>query len=197
MIDSWPHPLCACGCAMPGRPLRAESLSEAAIVDAALRLAKTTGLDSVRMRDVASELDVAVGALYHHLPSQAAMQAAVVDHVLGRLPLPAHFGGTPRQRIVAAMRAIQQALDDNPGITANVIAAAPRTESGQAIRRQVLAALCEAGLTKAQSERAYLGFEWLWLGSRATPGADSYDEAAFYHVFDALLDGLLPRRGRR
>src|SRR5215211_2723991 len=107
---------------MPGRPLRAESLSEAAIIDAALRLARERGLDSVRMRDVASELDVAVGALYHHVPNQSAMQASVVQHVLGSLPTPSHIPGTPRQRIVATMQGIQRALDDNPGVTATIIA---------------------------------------------------------------------------
>jgi AcrR family transcriptional regulator len=182
---------------MPGRPLRAESLSEAAIVDAALRLASTRGLEQVRMRDVAAELDVAVGALYHHVPSQAAMQSAVVQHVLEGLPTPNEIGGTPRQRIVATMRAIQQVLDDNPGISANVIAAAPRTESGGTIRRQLLAALHETGLTQAEAERAYLGFEWLWLGSRVAPSPDTYDKSAFDFVFDALLDGLLPRGRQR
>src|SRR5262245_13685846 len=118
-------PRCCEGKRMPGRPLRAEALSEAAIVDAALRLAPGKGLENVRMRDVADELNVAVGALYHHVPSQAAMQAAVVQHVLEGLPIPSEIAGTPRQRIVATMWALQQALDDHPGISANVIAGAP------------------------------------------------------------------------
>lgn len=181
---------------MPGRPLHADSLSKDAIVGAVLRLAQTKGLDSVRMRDVASELNVAVGALYHHVPNQSAMQAAVVEQVLGALPMPSQIAGSPRQRIVANMRAMQQALDDNPGITASAIAAAPRSDSGATMRRDLLAALRETGLTETEAKRAYLGFEWLWLGSRVMPGADSYDRAAFDYVFDALLDGLLARRRR-
>ena len=47
------------------------------------------------------ELKVAVGALYHHVPSQAAMQSAVIQQVLEGVPTPNEIGGTPRQRIVA------------------------------------------------------------------------------------------------
>jgi AcrR family transcriptional regulator len=176
---------------VPGRPLRAESLSEAAIVTAALRLARAKGLSSVRMRDIAGELHVAVGALYHHIPSQAAMQAAVVNHVLSTLSTPDQIAGTPRERIVATMRALQQVLDEHPGITADVIAGAPRTESGETMRRQLLAALTETGMSPAQAKQAHLGFEWLWLGSRLTPGPGSYDKATFDRVFEAMLDGLL------
>src|SRR4051812_40991254 len=178
---------------MPGRPLRAESLSKASIVDAALRLASGKGLEQVRMREVAEELKVAVGALYHHVPSQAAMQSAVIQQVLEGVATPNEIGGTPRQRIVATMRAIQQTLDDHPGISANVIAGVPETERGGTIRRELLAALRETGVGKAAAERAYLGFEWLWLGSRVAPGAHSYNKAAFDYVFNAMLDGLLPR----
>jgi AcrR family transcriptional regulator len=168
-------------------------LSETSIIDAALRLASRKGLEQVRMREVADELNVAVGALYHHVPSQADMQSAVIQQVLEGIPTPNEIGGTPRQRIVATMRAIQQTLDDHPGISANVIAAAPETERGGMIRRELLAALRETGLGKAAAERAYLGFEWLWLGSRVAPGAHSYNKAAFEYVFNAMLDGLLPR----
>jgi AcrR family transcriptional regulator len=181
---------------MAGRPLRAESLSEAAIVKAALRLARERGLESVRMRELARELDVAVGALYHHVPNQSAMQAAVVQHVLGGLPTPSQIAGTPRQRIVATMHGIQRALDDNPGVTATIIAAAPYSTIGRTMRRELLATLRETGLNQVEAERAYLGFEWLWLGSRVSPGPHSYNKAAFDEVFEALLDGLLPRRRR-
>src|SRR5213592_4013652 len=137
---------------MPGRPLRAESLSEPAIIKAALRLARDSGLEAVRMRDVATELAAALGALYHHVPNQSAMQAVVVQHVLGDLPTARQSAGTPRQRIVATMRGIQRALEDNPGVTATVIAAAPYSTIGRTMRRELLATLRETGLTQVEAE---------------------------------------------
>src|SRR3954453_1055798 len=174
---------------MPGRPLRAESLSETSIVDAALRLASRRGLEQVRMREVAKELDVAVGALYHHVPSQAAMQSAVIQQVLEGVPTPNEIGGTPRQGIVAKVRAIQQTLDEHRGISANVIAGAPETERGGLISRELLAALRETGLGKAAAERDFLGFEWLWLRLRVAAGAHSNNQAPFHFRFKANLEG--------
>lgn len=172
---------------MSGRPLRSESLSEAAIVDAALRLAREQGLESVRMRDIAADLGVAVGAIYHHIPSQAALHIAVVHAAFADVPLPSQLRGSARQRIVKSVMAIQRTLDDNPGIRASVAAMAPQSELGVDMR----ACLREAGLTAKQADRAYVGIGWLWLGSRVTDGTFGYDAAAFRTMLDLLLDGLL------
>src|SRR4051794_3862687 len=154
---------------MPGRPLRAESLSQTSIVDAALRLGSRKGLEQVRMREVAEELKVAVGALYHHVPSQAAMQSAVIQQVLEGVATPNEIGGTPRQRIVATMRAIQQTLDDHPGISANVIAGAPETERGGEIPRELVGPLRGTGPAEAPARRAPHGVRRLALRRAAAP----------------------------
>ncbi|WP_165818244.1 TetR/AcrR family transcriptional regulator [Frankia canadensis] len=176
---------------MAGRPVRADPLSVGAIVAVALRLAARDGLEAVRMRDVAAELDVAAGALYWHVSSQRALQVAVVEAVLGAVPSPSELRGTPRERITRHIRLLQRALVDNPGITGAVIANAPDTPLGAKLRDGVRAALREAGLSHPAAHRAFLALEWLWLGSRTGTGPHAYDQETFDAALTALLDGIL------
>lgn len=178
---------------MAGRPLRSDPLSTDAIVETATRLAADRGLEAVRMRDIATELDVAVGALYHHVPNQAALQSAVVRYVFADVPLPSQLRGTPRQRITKTVLAIQLALEDNPGVGAAAAANAPQSDLGVDMR----AALREAGLTARQADRAYVGIGWLWLGSRVNTAAFAYDTATFRQTLELLLDGLLGTENNR
>ena len=59
---------------MPGRQLRAESLSETSIIDAALRLASRRGLEQVRMREVADPSRV------EQRPTREMLAAAIDRH---------------------------------------------------------------------------------------------------------------------
>src|SRR5207249_7177930 len=134
-----------------------------------------------------------VGAVYHHVQGQAALQSAVVEHVLAAVPTPSALDGTPRERIVQTLRAMQEVLEANPGLTASVIAAAPDLPIARRLRRDVRATFRDAGLSPADARRAYVALEWLWLGSRVVAGRHSYDATTFHRALDALLDGLLDK----
>ena len=68
------------------RPAKAP-LSEAAIVDAALAVARTDGLAAVTMRRVAAELDTGAASLYVYVRNRDELLHAMLDRVAGEVPL--------------------------------------------------------------------------------------------------------------
>ena len=68
------------------RPAKAP-LSEAAIVDAALAVARADGLAAVTMRRVAAELDTGAASLYVYVRNRDELLHAMLDRVAGEVPL--------------------------------------------------------------------------------------------------------------
>jgi TetR/AcrR family tetracycline transcriptional repressor len=62
-----------------------EPLSEAEIVEAALRLAQRVGVERLTMRALADELGVTTMAPYRHIKNKDALIQTVADTVLGRV----------------------------------------------------------------------------------------------------------------
>ncbi len=78
------------------------------IVEEAVRLADEHGLDAVSMRRLATSLGVQAMSLYHHLPSNDALLAAMLDVVYERMPLPSTqegWRGALRARATSMRRA--------------------------------------------------------------------------------------------
>ena len=57
-------------------------LTKAAVVDRALHLADTVGLDALTIRKLATELGVTPMALYWHFKNKDELLVGVVDHVM-------------------------------------------------------------------------------------------------------------------
>lgn len=70
------------------RAARRRALTADAIVDAALRVVDTEGLDSLTMRRVAEQLGTGGASLYAHVDSKDALIDLVVDRVIGELNPP-------------------------------------------------------------------------------------------------------------
>ncbi|WP_370617969.1 TetR/AcrR family transcriptional regulator [Mumia sp. Pv 4-285] len=70
-----------------GRPPR---VSRAQVVDAAVAIADSDGLDAVSMRSVARSLDVGAMTLYSHVPGRDELVDAMVDRAYADLELPDH-----------------------------------------------------------------------------------------------------------
>ncbi|MGW0120780.1 TetR/AcrR family transcriptional regulator [Streptomyces sp. NPDC003327] len=58
------------------------------IVEAAVRLTASHGLDAWSTRQLAAELEVWPRVIYHHVGDREAVADAVADHVVGQMPLP-------------------------------------------------------------------------------------------------------------
>src|SRR5580700_8218103 len=70
------------------RPARAEAkpaLSRRAIVDAALRIIDTEGLDAVSMRRIAQDLGTGAASLYAHVADKEELLDLVVDQIMGEM----------------------------------------------------------------------------------------------------------------
>jgi len=63
-------------------------LSRQKVVDAAIALADTAGMDALSMRQLAQRLGVEAMSLYNHVPNKDALIDAMVDDVAGRIALP-------------------------------------------------------------------------------------------------------------
>ena len=74
--------------AKKSKPARAEAkpaLSRQAIVDAALRIIDTEGLDAVSMRRIAQELGTGAASLYAHVADKEQLLDLVVDQIMGEM----------------------------------------------------------------------------------------------------------------
>lgn len=67
---------------------RADGLSLDAVLDAAMHIVDTDGLDALTMRRLASELGCAHTSLYRHVASRRDIEVLLVDRVLGMVPVP-------------------------------------------------------------------------------------------------------------
>ncbi|WP_280258618.1 TetR/AcrR family transcriptional regulator [Nocardia abscessus] len=76
-------------------------LHRAAIVDAAIELADTEGLDALSMRRIADRLGVGAMSLYRHVANKDELLALMTDEVAGRNPYPSPEGQqwTWRERV--------------------------------------------------------------------------------------------------
>ncbi len=74
------------------RPGRRVPLSKARVLDAAMALADTGGLEALTMRRLADSLGVSAMSLYYHAPNRDAIVDGIVDLVLGEIELPSPAG---------------------------------------------------------------------------------------------------------
>jgi AcrR family transcriptional regulator len=94
----------------PARAPRRRSLSQRAIVDAAVRVLDAEGLDALTMRRVGQELDTGGASLYAHVANKEELLELVVDRVIGELELPGAADAERWQEqvkeVVRSMRAV-------------------------------------------------------------------------------------------
>ncbi len=111
------------GTGRSGRPRSGEErLSRQAILEAALRIVDTEGLDAMTMRRLASTLGVNPMSIYHHLPNKAAVFAGLAELVFGQLESAAPDDSVPWQdELVDAARAYRAALRAHPNLALQVL----------------------------------------------------------------------------
>jgi AcrR family transcriptional regulator len=85
-------------------PLTAER-----VLDAAMRLADRSGMESFTIRRLADELRVKPMTIYHHLPNKDAIIDAMVDRVFAEIDLPPadeHWKAAIRHKCLSARRVL-------------------------------------------------------------------------------------------
>jgi hypothetical protein len=82
-------------------------LSVDQIIDAAIELADTGGIDALSMRKVAESVGVSVMSLYGYVPHRSGLIGLMVDKVIGLSPMPVHSGS-----VAERVRCISEVLWD-------------------------------------------------------------------------------------
>lgn len=98
------------------------------IVDTAIDLAEKGGFEAVRLRDVASEADVALGTLYRYFRSKEDLLIAAltseVESLESRLATRPVVGATPLERVDAFFRVATRGLMRRPRLSRAILRAA-------------------------------------------------------------------------
>jgi AcrR family transcriptional regulator len=128
-----------------GRPAKTP-LSEAAVVDAALAILKSQGLEAVTMRRVAAALDTGAMSLYVYVSGREGLLQAMLDRVTATIELEAPDPSRWRGQLHSLLERLRQALLAHPGIAALTLADPPTTETVLLLAENLLGILLAGGV---------------------------------------------------
>lgn len=135
------------------RPAKAP-LSEDAVVDTALALLQSDGLQAVTMRKVAAALDTGPSSLYVYVSGREGLIQAMQQRVFATIELEAPDPARWREQLHALLARARQALVAHPGIAATVMAEAPATDASLQWIENLLGLLLTGGLAPDDAARA-------------------------------------------
>jgi AcrR family transcriptional regulator len=121
-------------------------LSEDAVVDAALAILKSDGLEAVTMRRVAAALDTGAASLYVYVSGREGLLQAMLDRVIATIELEAPDPSRWRAQLHSLLQRVHQALIAHPGIAAMTLADPPTTEAVLLLGENLLGILLAGGL---------------------------------------------------
>jgi AcrR family transcriptional regulator len=127
------------------RPAKAP-LSEGSIVDAALTILNSEGLEAVSMRRVASALDTGAASLYVYVSGRECLLRAMQDRITAGVKLQAPNPARWRVQLHSLLARMRSALVAHPGIAAAAIADPPTTEAAHRLLENLLGILLAGGL---------------------------------------------------
>jgi AcrR family transcriptional regulator len=110
------------------RPAKAP-LSVDVVVDAALAILKSEGLEAVTMRRVAATLDTGPASLYVYVSGREGLLEGMLDRVIATIELEAPDPSRWRAQLHSLLQRMHQALVAHPGIAAMTLADPPTTEA--------------------------------------------------------------------
>ena len=170
------------------RPAKAP-LSENAIVDAALSITRSEGLDAVTMRRVAAELDTGAASLYVYVRNRDELLRAMMDRVAGSVAPVVPEPDRWREQVHDLMRGLREALEAHPGLASVLTGDVPTTENVLAGAESLLGILLAGGIG---SQDASWAVDILMLITTATATEADVRRAAG-HTTDADRDQAVAR----
>ena len=127
------------------RPARAP-LSQYAVVDAALAILRSDGLEAVTMRRVAAVLDTGAMSLYVYVSGRKGLLQAMLDRVAATVELEAPDPSRWRAQLHSLLARMHEALVAHPGIAAMTLADPPTTDAVLLLTENLLGILLAGGL---------------------------------------------------
>jgi AcrR family transcriptional regulator len=185
-------------------------LSEADVVEAALRFARREGLDQLTMRKLANELGVSSTNAYYYVPSKEALFDLAADAVLGRVPDPPPELRRWDEQLRFLFESARMLLLEHPGVSDHLLVrewGPPQQRRLYHLTKQIMV---DAGFDKATIFHAQRTLNYLLLGAvsqelATARNADdrpdavrfSDDEEVFDFGLELMLEGLAARLRRR
>lgn len=127
------------------RPAKAP-LSEEAVVDAALAVAKKEGLAAVTMRRVAAELDTGPASLYVYVRNRDELLRAMLDRVGEGIPRIEPDPKRWREQLYDLLNAFRVALEEYPGLSTVLPGVPVVTDAGLGSIENLLGLLVAGGI---------------------------------------------------
>jgi AcrR family transcriptional regulator len=117
-----------------------------AIVDAAVEILRSEGLDAMSMRRVAAALDTGAGSLYVYVAGREGLIEAVLDKVLAGVKLDPPDAQRWRAQLSALLERTRDAFVDHPGLAAASMIAPPRAPAAMRLLENLFGLLLTGGL---------------------------------------------------
>lgn len=134
------------------------------VLDSALRIADTEGLDALTIRRLAAVLDVAPMSLYRYFDSKESLLDQIADRAVDRFEVPYVTSGDWKEQVAAIMSAFRRLLLEHPSL---VRLLTTRRVVSVGITRSIEATLSHlqgAGFSGPEAVRAYAGLIAYVLG---------------------------------
>jgi TetR/AcrR family transcriptional regulator, tetracycline repressor protein len=119
-------------------------LSKRRILEAAVRIVDSEGLEALSMRRLGAELGVEAMSLYNHVPNKEALLDGMVELLLGELEVPPESEGW-ESRVREAYRAFRRLAHEHPNVFPLLVVRPPDTMDGVWLVEEFLKTLREAG----------------------------------------------------
>ena len=133
--------------------MTARSLTEAAIVDAALRIVRRSGVDSLSMRALSRELGMSPMAAYYYVANKEELLDLLAARALADIPVAGAADEPWPVRLRVLVDRIDKALRDYRGVGEVLLDRMHRTQ--QHVMRAVMEILAEAGFADDEVAMAY------------------------------------------
>lgn len=130
----------------PASRRRRDPITVDAIVETALRLLDSDGLDRLSMRRVADELDTGAASLYWHVGSKDGLLDLIFDRVIGEHEMPEPQGARWKEQIKEVARAQRQAILRHRDLIAVSLGRVPMGPNALRFSEGVLAILRAGGV---------------------------------------------------
>jgi AcrR family transcriptional regulator len=127
------------------KPVRRQ-LSRDAVVDAALRVLDSEGLDAVTMRRVAQELETGPASLYVHVTNKDELHHLLLDRIAGEIPLQEPDPARWQEQVKQLLRDSVQVFSAHPGVAQLAMSGLPSVPNSLRVMENMLTLLRAGGL---------------------------------------------------
>lgn len=178
---------------LPERSPARQPLTRSEVVDAAITIIDSQGIDALSMRGLAQELGVYPSAIYWHAGNKAQLLSLVYQRLMQQLELPDLQSMEWDEWVLAMARAVRDEFGKHPDLAGRYGSQLQVTSSGLEFAEQVLRVLSQGGFSDGQLPLAYntimsAVFGWM-SGEYAIEPADAEEEWQNYlekHVSEGI-----------